>query len=295
MREFGTLPKEIDPQVFLDHLLSLGVTTRFEARPEVWALWVYNEDHLAQARAELDAFRADPTVARYRDAPGRAKAVLREREKSDKTYRKNFVEVRERWAAPGPRQIPVTSALIALSILVALLTDLGASRGPIFRVLTLSTLARDADGQLVWMGLDAVVQGEVWRLVTPIFLHFSIMHVLMNMWVLRDFGGMIESRRGTARLAVLVVVAAVVSDLGQFYLGRSPLFGGMSGVNFALFGYIWMKTLYQPDQGLWLHPNTVVFLLAWFVLCMTGYVGPIANAAHGVGLTCGIVFGLARF
>ena len=44
--------------------------------------------------------------------------------------------------------------------------------------------------------------------------------------------------------------------------GEPHLFGGMSGVVYALFGYIWMKGLYEPEQGMILHPNTVNIMLA---------------------------------
>ena len=71
-------------------------------------------------------------------------------------------------------------------------------------------------------------------------------------------------------------------------------FGGMSGVVYALFGYVWMKGRYEPEQGMILHPSTVQTMLLWLVLCMTGFLGNIANAAHVVGLVAGILFGLAR-
>jgi GlpG protein len=38
-----------------------------------------------------------------------------------------------------------------------------------------------------------------------------------------------------------------------------------------------------------------MMMLLWLVLCMTGVMGPIANAAHVVGLVVGIVFGLCRY
>ena len=63
----------------------------------------------------------------------------------------------------------------------------------------------------------------------------------------------------------------------------------------GLFGYIWMKGIYQPEQGMGVHPNSVNIMLLWLVLCMTGVLGPIANAAHVVGLAVGIVFGLMGF
>jgi GlpG protein len=112
---------------------------------------------------------------------------------------------------------------------------------------------------------------------------------------------MIESRRGTARLAVLALVAAVLSNLCQYYFmermnpGEPHIFGGLSGVVYALFGYLWMKGLYEPEQGMILHPNTILMMLIWLVLCMTGHMGNIANAAHFVGLAVGVAFGVSRF
>ena len=68
-----------------------------------------------------------------------------------------------------------------------------------------------------------------------------------------------------------------------------------SGVVFGLFGYVWMKGLYEPEQGMILHPNAVTFGLLWIALCMTGVFGPIANAAHVVGLIMGVAFGVFKY
>jgi GlpG protein len=128
----------------------------------------------------------------------------------------------------------------------------------------------------------------------------SAWHLLFNMIWLFDLGGQIERRYGSLRLLFLVVVIAVLSNLAQYYLGKltfdngrlfvpqeSPAFGGMSGVVFGLFGYVWMKSRLDPESGLFLHPNNVILMLVWFVVCCTGLVGPIANAAHFVGLLVG--------
>ncbi len=146
-----------------------------------------------------------------------------------------------------------------------------------------------------------IERGEVWRLMTPIFMHATRnpLHIVFNLLMFRMLGTLIEVRRGTLRLAVLVLVSAAVSNWGQYeWMVRRDEVGpflGMSGVVYALFGYIWMKGLYQPEQRMAVHPNNVSIMIAWLFLCMTGWLGPIANAAHVVGLAVGLAAGLSGF
>jgi GlpG protein len=190
--------------------------------------------------------------------------------------------------------------LVGVSILVFVLEE-SPLGGEVMERLVISTAEFNPERGLTNDGLGHVLRGEVWRLVTPIFLHFGILHIVFNSWATIVEGTLIETRRGTSRLLILVLVSAVVSNLGQFYYmeqvkpAAPHFFGGLSGVGYALFGYLWMKGQYEPEQGMILHPNTVSTMLIWLVLCMTGVVGPIANAAHVVGLVVGIVFGLCRF
>ena len=132
--------------------------------------------------------------------------------------------------------------------------------------------------------------GEVWRPVTPIFIHLSVLHILFNMMWLRVMGTAIEFRRGTGRFVILCLIIAVTSNIAQLFWG-GPFFGGMSGVVFGLIGYVWMKGKTQPSLGMGLHQQTVVYCILWLVLCMTGALGPIANAAHLMGFLVGILIG----
>jgi GlpG protein len=125
-------------------------------------------------------------------------------------------------------------------------------------------------------------------------VHFGAIHLLFNMFWVYDLGGMIEARQGTGRLLLLVLTAAVLSNLGQ-YIMSGPLFGGMSGVVYALFGYVWMKSRYEASADLYVQPQTVLIMIGWLFLCMTGRVGPIANTAHGVGLAVGVAVGVAPY
>jgi GlpG protein len=88
-----------------------------------------------------------------------------------------------------------------------------------------------------------------------------------------------------------VVATGIASNVAQYALTGSPLFGGMSGVVYGLLGYAWMQSRFNPTFGLALHTSTVTMMLVWYVLCWTGMLGPIANWAHTAGLAMGVAWG----
>ena len=137
-----------------------------------------------------------------------------------------------------------------------------------------------------------ILSGEVWRLVTPIFVHFGILHILFNMMWMWDLGRSLELLKGRLFLGSFVAVSGIASNIAQYVITGSPLFGGMSGVVYALLGYFWMQGRYNRAFGVALHQSTVTMMIVWYVLCWTGLLGPIANWAHTAGLLVGIAWGL---
>ncbi|SEI54598.1 GlpG protein [Allopseudospirillum japonicum] len=152
-------------------------------------------------------------------------------------------------------------------------------------------------GQVYWASLETTfMQGEIWRLLTPIFLHFSWMHLVFNMLWLVYLGRSIEHLRGHGALLNLVLITGVGANLGQFLWDASPLFGGMSGVVYGLLGYILAWTVFDRQSHFGVPRGLVVFMLAWLLLAMTPittWLGwQIANAAHVVGLLLGVLVGV---
>ena len=147
-------------------------------------------------------------------------------------------------------------------------------------------------GQYVYAddSLPEIRHGQLWRLFTPMFLHFGLAHILFNMLILRDLGSMIEARKNSLALLILVLAIAGASNLAQ-HLVSGPAFGGMSGVNYGLLGYIWMQGRFNPASRLSLHPQTITWAIVWFVLCLLGVIPNIANTVHAVGLGIGVAWG----
>lgn len=290
MRQLGTVTDERLAQRFADYLLTKGIPVSLEPDHDGFRVWVRNEDHLEAARREFDEFNASPDLPVYEEAGRLAEGLRTEERRRVQAARKNLVDVSARWRGGMVRRFPVTSLLIATSIVVAVVTNLGSNREVDS---DFSIVPYQMNGQFaVWSPHSHVWDREPWRLVTPIFLHFGIFHILFNMMWLLDLGRLIEAVRGSWRMALFVLLIAVPSNVAQFVWSDSgPVFGGMSGVVYGLFGYVWMKSRYEPGSGFYLTPNTVVLMIGWFFLCMTGLGGPIANWAHGGGLAVGIILG----
>ncbi|MBV9126518.1 MAG: rhomboid family intramembrane serine protease [Verrucomicrobia bacterium] len=184
---------------------------------------------------------------------------------------------------------PVTWLLIGGSVAVALLSNFGGNKSLVGQML-LSWSPYQLGNPASFLP-EIVQHGQVWRLFSPMLLHFGPMHLIFNMLALADLGGVIERQMGSWRYFVLIVALEIVSALTQ-YLTSSPNFGGMSGVLFGLFGYAWMQGKFNPAGGLVLTQQTITIMLGFFLLCFTGFVGAIANGAHAGGLILGALIGL---
>jgi membrane associated rhomboid family serine protease len=237
----------------------------------------------------LKTFQDNPSDPKYQEE-GRAAARMRaELEKEETGYRKK-VRTRSDMFRPLTQYGfgPLTFVLLALCVAVFILSRFSDDLEAVLS-LFISDPRLGGYRNLSTM-LPEVRHGQVWRLFTPVFLHFGWLHIFFNMLWLKDLGSMIEGHQGTRQLAVLVIVIAACSNFGQYFVS-GPLFGGMSGVIYGLLGYVWMRGKFDPASGLFLHPSTVGMMLVWFVLCYTGIFGNIAKTTHAVGLVMGVAWG----
>ena len=191
---------------------------------------------------------------------------------------------------------PVTLVTILLSLLGTAIVYLDDSLS-LLHWLTFTDISRHG-GQLLFDSVrETYRRGEYWRLLTPVFLHFGALHIAFNALWTWELGRRLEQSRGPATLIAVLVLAGAGGNIAQYIAGQGLLFGGMSGVIYALLGYAWVWSRFRDDPLLRLPPGLTGFMVGWLLICMSGVVealgfGAIANAAHAAGLLIGAALGL---
>jgi GlpG protein len=287
MREIASFLDEKAAKLFADVLCSRNIDTEVsKARDGGFVVWVLEERHVEVSRAAWAAFDANPGAPEHTAAAGCVEKKTKKEEVEQRRSRHEIINVRSTWAASSGVRPRVTLALIAISVATTLVTSFG-HREDLVSYLAIGT----REELLIGQPFAAVLHGQVWRLITPIFVHFDFFHILFNMWWLFDLGTVIETRIGTRRFSILVLASAAFSNAAQYWYLPSPSFGGMSGVLYALFGYVWARAKLDRTFGLAMPPATAFILVGWLLLGFTGVFGNVANGTHVAGLVAGSAIG----
>lgn len=293
MRRIGSVSNEQQAQTLRDYLFTRDIETQVDQADDGWNVWVLDEDRLETAREELEEFQANPRGEKYASASRQAQARRQARLDEELAARKHHINMRERWERPVHQRVPITILLIVASVGVTFATNFGDERDLKNNLIIQQVEYIDSTRYYVPAPILAdVLSGELWRVITPIFLHFGWLHIAMNMYMLFLFGASIEEPKGPWRYLAFVLLIGATSNIAQFFVG-GPMFGGMSGVDFGLFGYLWMKSKFAPEEGFFIPKYLVVQLFVFTLLCMSGIIPNIANTAHLVGLATGMIISLA--
>ncbi|MBF8723312.1 rhomboid family intramembrane serine protease [Pseudomonas guariconensis] len=198
--------------------------------------------------------------------------------------------------ADQARACKVTAAILLLCLVVAGVTGLGDNLSTIG---WFTFLEFRVQGEYLYFTplAQGLAEGQWWRLVSPMLLHFGVLHLAMNALWYWELGKRIELRQGPWMLLGLTLVFSLVSNLAQHYTSGPSLFGGLSGVLYGLLGHVWLYQWLAPNPLFSLPKGVLVMMLIWLLVCLTGVVGQlgfgqVANAAHVGGLLIGCLTGL---
>lgn len=165
----------------------------------------------------------------------------------------------------------VTYGLIALNVLALVMQHLPGGLG----------------GELM-LWPPAVAAGQVYRLVTSAFLHYGLVHLLLNMWALYVVGPALEALLGRWRFSALYLLSALGGSVAVYLLAPlNTLTAGASGAIFGLFGatFVVSKRL-RMDVG-WVAAVILINLVFTFSIPHISWQG------HVGGLVTGTLVALA--
>merc|ERR1740121_437589 len=142
-------------------------------------------------------------------------------------------------------------------------------------------------------GNRIVDEGEVWRLVTALFLHGGVVHLCLNMLALLAVGRQLEHSHGSLRVGAIYLLSGLFGALASAIFAPTTLSVGASGAIFGLIGACLGDILLNWD----LYPKPCLALL-WLTLIslfqlLLGTMPLLDNFAHAFGFVMGLVSSIA--
>ncbi len=145
--------------------------------------------------------------------------------------------------------------------------------------------------------ISAYAWSRPWTLLTAIFAHANIVHILFNAYALAMFGSILEERIGSWKFLLVFIAAGIISSVTDTFFYPASL--GASG---AIFGIIGALAVLEPMMTIYVYYIPMPFFVAaiayaaldifgFFTGVQTSPIGNVANAAHISGLTVGILGG----
>lgn len=207
---------------------------------------------------------------------------------------RDYMRMRQAPFRSGPRRraslnVSVVNVLIIINIIMFVLQYLFKG----------STYDTDLTYKLALVS-PKVFEGEWYRVVTSMFLHGNLFHILFNMWGLYLFGSLLEQRIGSAHFATMYFISGIVGAglwLGVNVSSLSPCIGA-SG---ALFGVIIATAMFFPDLRIMLlfppipmklKTFAVVFIIVelYLEISKSSFMGNIAHIVHLGGALGGYLY-----
>ena len=188
--------------------------------------------------------------------------------------------------------------LILIAIAISILSNFGSAVA-IIEPLTFTKISISNQGFISFMSAQQTFfsENEWWRLITPMFLHFSFAHLASNCLWIYVLGEKIERIDGKFIFLLLIIFSGIFSNLLQYTWTSSSLFGGLSGVIYGMLGYCLIMEMESNYDRYGLPSGLYLFMVVWLILGFLGILdlfgfGSVANFAHLGGMLSGLMFAM---
>lgn len=203
------------------------------------------------------------------------KDINEKTERENKIYEKTF----------KPKKIVITNIIMAVCVLMFLITCLFDGFGAIVNVSVEAALKLGANYQ-------GLIKHEPWRLVTYMFLHGSLAHLLINMYSLFILGTQTETFFGKFKYLVIYLVSGICGGLMSAAFSANSVSVGASGAIFGLTGaLLYFGYHYRAFLGSSLKNQIIPVIVINLVLGFL--ISGIDNAGHIGGLIGGFLISMA--
>ena len=188
--------------------------------------------------------------------------------------------------------------IILIAIAIAVVSNFGSVIA-VIEHLTYTNIYISNSGTLSIASFNQtfLLENQWWRLISPIFIHFSFAHLAFNCLWVYVLGEKIEKIDGKLTFIIIILISSICSNSLQYFWSGSSLFGGLSGVIYGLLGFCMILEMESTYQRYELPPALYLFMIVWLALGFIGILdlfgfGRVANFAHLGGLVSGMIFAM---
>jgi len=194
----------------------------------------------------------------------------------------------------------VTRILIATNILVYVLVSLAGAlllslRGDYVKAV-FALLVPDFTGAIwevhrivpiVLQGYEVMYLNRWWELLTSMFVHANLLHILFNMLALKSIGEVTEVTMGTKRMLIAYFLGGLVGGVLTITIAPFMYTVGASGAIFSIIGLLAMFE-YKRFGSM----RSINWAIMIFIISSFGFGGEVVNVlAHIGGLATGLALG----
>lgn len=281
------LDVETDISALYEALRLNGVPVRVIEQNGLQSIWVEDEALVDKVREAFSRYTRSPEIRQQVEAEvSHLRAKRSQRSSEESSFSNTILESTARF--------PLVWLTLALLLLVGAWTGFG--RFPSqddFYMVPPSLYGVDGLAQRWEVLWRVLLEGQLWRPISPALTHLGVLHLVGNALGLFVFGRAIELMHGRLWMLGLMLTSALASNLAQ-YLFHGAAFAGFSGVVYALVGVHAVALMLDKGNPVWGPSGFVILAIIGMAFGLSNlselFDVYMADTAHFIGFLSGVLW-----